>query len=253
MMIWPSLPNVLSNLPWRFSGISRASLARLLGAAVFLAYSIAVALGSGVDELVTILGISLTTAQRVLIGTAVFGALLLWDNLSLRTRLTRHTDAPFIGWLYPSAEMFQDGTFLLRVECENSGPRDSEAVTLSAYAESSHMAESPLAIPIAVWSRILSRKNGDQHRFTVEIRSLPTSGSPWFGQREIQWGLYYFDGANREHTYLSAASVVVGFQVVGPATIEEDKQWLDATSTKEERHARIAAGKRPKRWLIAPS
>lgn len=179
---------------------------RLGGALIALLFSIAVGLGSGVSDLIVILGAQLTPAQTVLVGELVFGSLLVWDNATLRRRLAGHSDAPFIAWLYPSAEMYADGTIAVDIECENAGPRDSEAVSLGPFAESSRRGEQ-LAISIPVWSRILSRKNGDQHRFTVQIRSVP-SGPPWFGEREIRWGLIYFDGANRERVYVTEAELL---------------------------------------------
>jgi hypothetical protein len=145
-----------------------------------------------------------------------------------------HEGAPFIAWAYPNTSMRDDGSIAVHVYCENAGPRDSEAVVITYFAESSR-ADEQFLVPELPWSRILSRRLGDQHRFMVSFNSVPPE-KPLFGEREIEWGMMYFDGANRERVYITKASIKADYQEVGPAHITE--QWMDATSTVEERHER---------------
>jgi hypothetical protein len=220
--------------------ISRGMIA-LLG----LGFAIAAAIGSGVSDVLAVVGLQLTPAQNVLVGTVVFGAAVLWDNASLRRKLTGHAGAPYLAWTGPSARMNADGSVGLEVWCENDGPRDSVAVTTTAYVESSRN-EDGLTATIPPWSRIMSRKNGDQHRFKFVVKGAPPANGPWFGKREITWGIFYFDSTNIKRVYVTQASIRVDLQTVGAyAVISDDEQWLDATSSPEDRHRRWRAHQHP--------
>jgi hypothetical protein len=222
------------------------TLSRVMIAAVGLGFAIAAAVGSGVSDVLALVGLQLTAAQNVLVGTVVFGAAVVWDNASLRRQLNSHAGAPYLAWTGPSARMDADGAVTLEVWCENDGPRDSVAVAMTAYVESSRK-EDGLTAAIGPWSRIMSRKNGDQHRFKFAVKGTPPTDGPWFGKREITWGLFYFDGTNTKRAYVTQASVRVDFQTAGAyAVISDDEQWLDATSSPEERHRRWRSHKHPR-------
>lgn len=94
---------------------------------------------------------------------------------------------------------------------------------------------------ITPWSPINSSKIDQQkHRFTVLIYS-PKDVQQSTGGREIRWSLTYADSNRPQtHTYLTQASIIVQFDTLGgPGVI--NKQWMDATSTREERHKRYVA------------
>jgi hypothetical protein len=222
-----------------------ATLSRGLIAVVGLGFAIAAAIGSGVSDVLALVGLQLTPAQNVLVGTVVFGVAVLWDNASLRRQLSGHAGAPYLAWTGPSARMDADGTVTLEIWCENDGPRDSVAVTMTPYVESSRK-EDLLTATLAPWSRIMSRKNGDQHRFKFVVKGTPPADGPWFGKREITWGIFYFDSTDTKRVYVTQASVRVDFQTAGAyAVISDNEQWLDATSSPEDRHRRWRSHKHP--------
>jgi hypothetical protein len=74
------------------------SVFRISTAGLGLGYSLAVALGGGVNELLTIFGLQLNREQSVFAGTVVFGAAVLWDNALLRRKLASHADSPNLLW-----------------------------------------------------------------------------------------------------------------------------------------------------------
>src|SRR5437016_964976 len=106
------------------------TLSRALIAAIGLGFAIAAAVGSGVSDVLAVVGLQLTAAQNVLVGTVMFGAAMFWDNASLRRQLNSHAGAPYLAWTGPSARMDADGSVTLEVWCENDGPRDSVAVAM---------------------------------------------------------------------------------------------------------------------------
>lgn len=217
---------------WLVGGLG--GLLRLGVGAVGLVYAFTVALGSGADDFVSLLGFKLSTPHQVLLATLVFGAAVLWDNTSLRRMITGHANTPLITWAYPKAELRANGSMLIQVECENTGPIDSVAILREGRAWTG---TGPLEMPVQEWSPILSSKIDQlKHRFTVAIYSQAnTQHSP--GEWRIDWTLVYADNNRPDtHLYLTQATVVVGFDNVGPGVIKQ--QFMDGSSKREERHKR---------------
>jgi hypothetical protein len=211
-------------------------VARLGLAAIGVAYLFMAALGSGISEIATLIGVPLSAAQTVALAGLVAAGLLVVEIAALERMLREHASSPRLTWTSPQVDLRANGQMHLQVDCENTGLRESVAIL---RAGSAWFGTNEVDMNVNVGQPINSSKiNQMLHRWTVHVDS-PANVQYSTGTWTVRWLLVYFDNARRDtHGYVTDETITVEFDGLPSIGVIKKPYWLDATSTNEARHKR---------------
>lgn len=232
---------------------------RALFGAVGLLWAFTTAIGSGVNDVLTILGLRLNPAQQVFAGTVVFGIAVLWDNALLRAKLNGHTDAPNLLWQGVRVSPANHGKgFELTVACKNDGPtaRVDRASAVEATFTWSFSDKPPQRVP-TTWDGF---DDGGYIETGVFILNMLCPDAKEAADHEVVWRVVYWDPRLR-HAYVTECSATVVFAMGKPSV--KGTPSLDPTSPEDRNgrykreYTRGTGGRStrvttPRRWWTPP-
>lgn len=195
-----------------------AFLLRVLVAAAGLVWAFTTAIGSGVNDVLTILGVKLNAAQQVFAGALVFGTVLLIDNLSLRQRLASHVEAPNLLWQGVRVEPANRGEgFALTVACKNDGPtaRIDRASEVFASYSYSFMPDTPPESVTISWGDFDEGGYIETGVFDL-VMTCPKAAEG--ADHKVTWRVVYWDPHMRAG-YVSECWAVVRFVMDKPSVV----------------------------------
>jgi hypothetical protein len=211
---------------WRERGLF---LARLVLGAVGVLWAFTTAIGSGVNDVLNILGFTMNPAQQVFAGAVVFGVALLWDNALLRSRLSSHSGAPNLLWqgvrVAPASR--GDG-FELTVTCRNDG--QTARIDRASEVGGTHTYSFSDSRPVPFTIRWDGFDDGGYIETGVFQLVMLCDTAEEAADHKVSWRIVYWDPHLR-HAYVSECSTVVRFIRDKPSIVPPPH--LDPTSPDE--------------------
>jgi hypothetical protein len=215
------------------SGVSErvAFFGRVAFGLVGLLWAFTTAIGSGVNDVLTILGFTLNPAQQVFAGTVVFGVAALWDNALLRSKLNSHSGAPNLLWQGVRTGPANRGDgFELTVTCRNDGP--TARIDRASEVGGTHSYSFSESLPVPFNMRWDGFDDGGYIETGVFELVMLCDKAEEAADHKVIWRVVYWDPHLRR-AYVSECSAVVRFIRDKPSLVPPPH--LDPTSP-DERH-----------------